>query len=173
EAGQFSLADTVAVARSAKRLLLLGDPQQLPQVSEGRHPEPVDASALAWLAGGRAVLPEGLGYLLPESWRMHPEVCAAVSELAYAGRLAAHPVTTTRSLEGVAPGVVHVPVAHEGRSSTSPQEAEEVVRQVRAVLGRSWVAGPGCSPRPVGPQDVLVVAAYNAQVHLVRQALRS
>ncbi|WP_311979548.1 DEAD/DEAH box helicase [Promicromonospora citrea] len=119
------------------------------------------------------MLPEGLGYLLPESWRMHPEVCAAVSELAYAGRLAAHPVTTTRSLEGVAPGVVHVPVAHEGRSSTSPQEAEEVVRQVRAVLGRSWVAGPGCSPRPVGPQDVLVVAAYNAQVHLVRQALRA
>lgn len=173
EAGQFSLADTVAVARSAKRLLLLGDPQQLPQVSQGRHPEPVDASALAWLAGGRAVLPEGLGYLLPESWRMHPEVCAAVSELAYAGRLAAHPVTTTRSLEGVAPGVVHVPVAHEGRSSTSPQEAEEVVRQVRAVLGRSWVAGPGCSPRPVGPQDVLVVAAYNAQVHLVRQELRA
>jgi len=173
EAGQFSLADTVAVARSAKRLLLLGAPQQLPQVSQGRHPEPVDASALAWLAAGRAVLPDGLGYLLPESWRMHPEVCAAVSELAYAGRLAAHPVTTTRSLEGVTPGVVHVPVPHEGRSTASPEEADEVVRQVQAVLGRSWVAGEGRAARPVGPHDVLVVAAYNAQVHLVRQALRS
>jgi uncharacterized protein len=51
EAGQFSVANTVAVARAARRLLLLGDPQQLPQVSKGRHPEPaVAGSALRWLA---------------------------------------------------------------------------------------------------------------------------
>jgi uncharacterized protein len=171
EAGQFSLADTIAVGRSAKRLLLLGDPQQLPQVSQGKHPEPVDRSALAWLAAGSAVLPDDVGYLLPESWRMHPEVCAAVSELSYAGRLSAHPVTTTRSLDGVAPGVVHVPVAHEGRSTSSPEEAAEVVRQVQDVLGRTWVPGGGHPSRPLGPDDVVVVAAYNAQVHAVRQAL--
>ncbi|MFI9484855.1 TM0106 family RecB-like putative nuclease [Promicromonospora sp. NPDC052451] len=173
EAGQFSLADTIAVGRAAQRLLLLGDPQQLPQVSQGRHPEPVDESALAWLAAGSSVLPDGLGYLLPESWRMHPEVCAAVSELAYAGRLAAHPVTTTRSLEGVAPGVAHVPVAHEGHSTSSPEEAAEVVRQVQGVLARRWEPGGGRPPRPLGQDDVVVVAAYNAQVHLVRQALRA
>ncbi|WP_129787405.1 TM0106 family RecB-like putative nuclease [Promicromonospora panici] len=173
EAGQFSLADTIAVGRAAQRLLLLGDPQQLPQVSQGRHPEPVDESALAWLAAGSSVLPDGLGYLLPESWRMHPDVCAAVSELAYAGRLSAHPVTTTRSLDGVAPGVVHVPVSHEGRSTSSPEEAAEVVRQVQGVIGRTWAPGGGRPPRPVGPDDVVVVAAYNAQVHLVREALRA
>ncbi|MGG1910237.1 AAA domain-containing protein [Microbacterium sp. NRRL B-14842] len=39
EAGQFSLASTIAVATGAQRLLLLGDPQQLPQVSQGAHPE--------------------------------------------------------------------------------------------------------------------------------------
>ncbi|NLF05909.1 MAG: TM0106 family RecB-like putative nuclease, partial [Actinomycetales bacterium] len=44
EAGQFSLAHTIAVGVSAKNLLLLGDPQQLPQVSQGTHPEPVDGS---------------------------------------------------------------------------------------------------------------------------------
>ncbi|GAB2498369.1 TM0106 family RecB-like putative nuclease [Promicromonospora xylanilytica] len=173
EAGQFSLADTIAVGRSAQRLLLLGDPQQLPQVSQGKHPEPVDESALAWLAGGSAVLPDGLGYLLPESWRMHPDVCAAVSQLSYAGRLSAHPITTTRSLDGVPPGVVHVPVEHEGHSSSSPEEAAEVVRQVRSVLGRTWDPGGGLPPRPLGPDDVVVVAAYNAQVHTVRQALRA
>ncbi|WP_454860584.1 TM0106 family RecB-like putative nuclease [Promicromonospora soli] len=173
EAGQFSLADTIAVGRAAQRLLLLGDPQQLPQVSQGRHPEPVDESALAWLAAGSSVLPDGLGYLLPESWRMHPDVCAAVSELAYAGRLSAHPVTTTRSLDGVAPGVLHVPVSHEGRSTSSPEEAAEVVRQVQGVIGRTWSPGGGRPPRPVGPDDVVVVAAYNAQVHLVREALRA
>lgn len=173
EAGQFSLADTIAVGRAAQRLLLLGDPQQLPQVSQGRHPEPVDESALAWLAAGSAVLPDGLGYLLPESWRMHPEVCAAVSELSYAGRLSAHPVTTERWLDGVAPGVRHVPVSHEGRSTSSPEEAAEVVRQVQGVIGRTWTPGAGRPPRALGPDDVVVVAAYNAQVHLVRQALRA
>ncbi len=51
EAGQFSLANTVAASVSAKRLLLLGDPQQLPQVSQGTHPEPCDESALSWVMG--------------------------------------------------------------------------------------------------------------------------
>ncbi|MFD2793941.1 TM0106 family RecB-like putative nuclease [Promicromonospora vindobonensis] len=173
EAGQFSLADTIAVGRSAQRLLLLGDPQQLPQVSQGKHPEPVDESALAWLAAGSSVLPDGLGYLLPESWRMHPDVCAAVSQLSYAGRLSANPVTTTRSLDGVQPGVVHIPVVHEGHSTSSPEEAAEVVRQVQGVLGRTWDPGGGRPPRALAPDDVVVVAAYNAQVHLVRQALRA
>ena len=51
EAGQFCLANTIAVARQRANLMLLGDPQQLPQVCQGRHPEPVDASALGWLVG--------------------------------------------------------------------------------------------------------------------------
>ena len=52
EAGQYSLANTLAVAQAAPRLLLLGDPQQLPQVTQGKHPEPVDESALGWLSDG-------------------------------------------------------------------------------------------------------------------------
>ena len=43
--------NTIAVAASAANLLLLGDPQQLPQVSQGTHPEPVNGSALGWLVG--------------------------------------------------------------------------------------------------------------------------
>ncbi|MDT0488870.1 hypothetical protein, partial [Streptomyces doebereineriae] len=38
EAGQFNLANTIAVAPAARNLLLLGDPQQLPQVCQGTHP---------------------------------------------------------------------------------------------------------------------------------------
>lgn len=40
EAGQFSLAPTIAASVAAERLLLLGDPQQLPQVSQGLHGSP-------------------------------------------------------------------------------------------------------------------------------------
>ncbi len=44
--------------------MLLGDPQQLPQVSQGTHPEPVDDSALGWLVDGQHTLPAERGYFL-------------------------------------------------------------------------------------------------------------
>ena len=173
EAGQFSLANTIAVSTSARRLLLLGDPQQLPQVSQGLHPEPVDESALGWLTDGHDVLPETLGYFLPESWRMHPDLCRAVSELAYEGRLSARlPETTDRFLDGVQPGLVPVPVASTGNSVESPEEAERVISLLRDLVGRPWSdARSGRVADPLRPSDVLVVAPYNAQVELLRRTL--
>ncbi|MCU1438503.1 MAG: hypothetical protein JWP66_1590 [Naasia sp.] len=173
EAGQFSLANTIAVGVSARRLLLLGDPQQLPQVSQGLHPEPIDESALGWLSDGHDVLPAGLGYFLDQSWRMHPELCRAVSEFAYEGRLTSRiPETTDRLLEGVAPGVVPVPVAATGNSIESPEEAARVVELVRAHVGLTWTDPQlGRFADPLRPSDVIVVAPYNAQVERLRAAL--
>jgi len=171
EAGQFSLANTLAVSRAAKRLLLLGDPQQLPQVSQGAHPEPVDESALGWLAARHATLPAALGYFLADTWRMHPELCRAVSTLSYEGKLKSAPAAAHRELERVAPGVETVFVNHTGNTTASEEEAEEVVRQAQRHLGLKWTAGAGSEARPLEQQDLLVVAAYNAQVHLIRKHL--
>jgi uncharacterized protein len=171
EAGQFSLANTLAVARAAKRLLLLGDPQQLPQVTQGSHPEPVDESALGWLAAGHATLPENLGYFLADSWRMHPELCHAVSVLSYDGKLEAAPAASLRSLAELAAGVETVFVAHSGNTTSSPEEAAEVVRQAQRHIGLKWLPGGDQAARPLAAEDILVVAAYNAQVQLIRQAL--
>ena len=102
EAGQFSLAFTLGASVSAQRLLLLGDPQQLPQVSQGTHPEPIDTSALGWLMAGHATLPPELGYFLETTWRMHPALCAKDSRLSYDDRLLSHEkVTAARALDGV------------------------------------------------------------------------
>lgn len=171
EAGQFSLANTLAVSRAAKRLLLLGDPQQLPQVTQGSHPEPVDESALGWLAAGHATLPARLGYFLADSWRMHPELCAAVSRLSYESKLQSAPAASLRELESLPPGVETVFVDHTGNATASKEEAAEVVRQARRHLGLKWIAGPDSEARPLEQADLLVVAAYNAQVHLIRKAL--
>lgn len=171
EAGQFSLANTLAVSRAANRLLLLGDPQQLPQVTQGAHPEPVDESALGWLAAGHATLPTNLGYFLADTWRMHPELCRAVSNLSYDGKLQSAPAAGQRELDGLPPGVETVFVNHSGNATASREEAEEVVRQARRHLGLKWTCGPDAGSRPLGQQDLMVVAAYNAQVHLVRRAL--
>ncbi|WP_138443148.1 TM0106 family RecB-like putative nuclease [Sinomonas susongensis] len=169
EAGQFSLANTIAVSRAASRLLLLGDPQQLPQVSQGQHPEPVDKSALGWLADSEAVLPEDFGYFLPQSWRMSPALCEKISRLSYADRLTSAPPAHGRSLEGAAAGVETVFVEHAGNATASSEEAAEVVRQVRKHLGLTW--HDGHATRALVPEDIIVVAPYNAQVNLIRSAL--
>ena len=62
------LANAVAVARGARSMVLLGDPQQLPQVSQGTHPEPVDTSALGWLVDGGAGA-RGGGPVRATRWR--------------------------------------------------------------------------------------------------------
>ncbi|MEP6478697.1 MAG: DEAD/DEAH box helicase, partial [Rhodoglobus sp.] len=172
EAGQFSLASTIAASMSARRLLLLGDPQQLPQVSQGTHPEPVDGSALGFVSDGHEVLPAELGYFLPESRRMDAALAAPVSALSYEGRLRSHPVTRQRLLEGVAPGLHPRPVVHEGDATSSPVEAAAVVELVESLLGTPWTdPGAGRTGDPLGETDFIVVTPYNAQVVLVREAL--
>lgn len=169
EAGQFCLANTIAVAPAAANLLLLGDPQQLPQVSQGTHPEPVDTSALEWLVDGQRTLPDERGYFLDRSYRMHPAVCAAVSTLSYEGRLLSHECTAARRLDGCRPGVHVHTVAHHGNSTESPQEADAITAEIGRLLGASWTDEHGT--RPLTASDVLVLAPYNAQVALLRRRL--
>lgn len=172
EAGQFSLASTIAVAAAAKRLLLLGDPRQLPQVSQGAHPEPVDTSALGWVMHDDAVVRPEYGYFLARSWRMHPFVAAPVSKLAYAGRLASAPGTEKRSLQGIDPGLHVVPLRHRGNATQSPEEAAEVVRIVGDLVGRTFTDNDDdATERPLAPADIIVITPYNAQRQLVHDAL--
>ena len=48
-----------------------------------------------------------------------------------------------------------------------------MVRQVRDLVGRRWLDPAAGIDRPLTAADVLVVAAYNAQVWTVRRALRA
>jgi uncharacterized protein len=170
EAGQFNVANTIAVAGSAGNLLLLGDPQQLPQVSQGTHPEPVDHSALGWLVDGHHTLPLERGYFLELSYRMHPAVCGPVSRLSYDGRLRANDVVSAaRRLDGVRPGVRILEVHHDGNSTESPEEADAIVAAISRLLGTRWTDEAGTVP--LDQEHVLVVCPYNAQVVTLRRRL--
>ena len=171
EAGQFSLAATIAVSVAARNLLLLGDPQQLPQVSQGTHPAPVDQSALGYIADGRAVLPAEFGYFLAESWRMHSAVTAPVSRLSYDGELRSNPAADQRMLAGIAPGLHPVRVPHDGNATHSIEEAAVVVSLVADHLGRPWSDGGDRTAVPLTEADIIVVTPYNAQVETIRVAL--
>ena len=132
----------------------------------------MDCSALGWLTEGHDTLPEDRGFFLGHSWRMHPALCAEVSRLSYEGRLTSVAAAGARELEGVEPGVGDVLVAHQGNHVASVEEADAVVAEVRAVLGRRWRDPSKAVDRPLRQDDVVVVAAYNAQVWTVRRALQ-
>lgn len=172
EAGQFSLANTIAVSTAAQRLLLLGDPQQLPQVSQGDHPEEVDRSALGWLSDGTNVLPENLGYFLAESWRMSPGVCGPISALSYDGKLESA-APKDRALTGLDSGIYANAISHQQANSTeSPEEVAAIVDTVTRLLKdgpRDWTERQ--ETRPLEQSDIIVVAPYNAQVQLLRTSL--
>ncbi|MGC5221306.1 TM0106 family RecB-like putative nuclease [Micromonospora sp. DT81.3] len=179
EAGQFSLASTIAVSLVAPRLLLLGDPQQLPQVSQGTHPEPVDTSALGWVIGDHDVLPEAFGYFLTQSWRMHPAVARPVSVLSYDGRLASHACASIRRVEGIEPGLHVEPVLHAGNATESVEEAAKVAAIVAGLIGSPYTdvdtdpsgSPTAVAPRPLEAPDIIVVTPYNAQLTQVEKAL--
>ena len=64
EAGQLALADALAASRSAQNLILLGDPLQLPQVSQASHPGGGGRSVLEHVLGDAVTMPADRGVFL-------------------------------------------------------------------------------------------------------------
>jgi predicted RecB family nuclease len=168
EAGQYSLADTLACGTAARRLVLLGDPLQLAQVTQGVHPEGSGASVLEHVLGERETIPEELGLFLEQTRRMHPQVCRFVSEAFYEARLSSIPECSMRTTsDGV--GVRWLPVEHEGNRVDSEEEAEMIAAEIERLLGHTFIEGS--AERRLRYEDMMVVAPYNAQVRLLREKL--
>ena len=167
EAGQLSLATVCSVGGAARSFVLLGDPQQLPQVSQGTHPEGAEESALEHLLDGARTIAPDRGLFLETTYRLHPAVNAFVSDAFYEGRLEPDIANATQDLAGGVPvggeGVRFVGLPHAGGRNRSPEEAEWVVSAIEALKGRPWTDRKG-NQRVLDVPDVLVVAPYNAQV---------
>ena len=174
EAGQLSLADTVAMATSASNLVLLGDPQQLPQIQQGVHPEAAGRSTLEHLLMNAATVPEDRGVFQERTYRMHPDVCRFISELAYTRRLRSaegceRQVVASRGLAGA--GIRFIPVNHDGNAQASREEADAVRREVDLLLADATFTDTEGNTRPLTPADILVVAPYNMHVRCLRERL--
>src|SRR6266699_181325 len=174
EAGQVALANVLAIAGAANDLILLGDPNQLRQPSHGVHPEGVDRSALDHVTQDQPTMPTDYGLFLETTYRLHPAVCAFVSEAFYDGKLDPDGSTKRQDLAvsngsgGL--GLRYVPVEHAGNRTLSPEEVETVNQSFRAMVGLPWTDCAG-KTRPLGVEDVLVVAPYNAQVRRLIETL--
>jgi predicted RecB family nuclease len=168
EAGQLALADAVASANAAKNMILLGDPLQLSQVAKAEHPDGSGASVLEHILGGHATLPEDQGVFISETRRMHPDVCRFISHQIYEGRLSSHESCAQQSTQ-FGTGLRWLEARHHDRSTESPEEAAIVMAQVSEMLGTPWVNQRG-EETALRAEDFMVVAPYNDQVDLLREA---
>jgi uncharacterized protein len=176
EAGQLSLADSLAVSLAARNTVLVGDPQQLKQPTRAAHPSTSGLSGLEHINQGHDVVPPNYGVLLRVTRRMHPLITEFISEQVYEGKLGADDPCALQTIgEGgivQGSGLRWVPVVHENCSVRSVPEVKAVVKIYESVLGRDFTDKFG-KVRPITPRDIFVIAPYNAQVQELRRQLLS
>jgi len=170
EAGQTSLADALALGTCARTLVLLGDPVQLAQVTQGVHPEGAGRSVLEHLLQERPTVPEDMGLFLEHSFRMHPDVSGYISSAFYEDRLGSDE-RCSRQATSLGTGVRWVRVEHIGNSTSSEEEAEAIRAQIERLLRETWTDYRGVT-RPIAPADVMVVSPFNDQVRLLKERLQ-
>ncbi len=176
EAAQMALANVLAVSQACSTLVLLGDPQQLEQPTQGSHPEGTDVSALEHLLQGKSTIGPGEGLFLGETWRLHPDICTFTSELFYEGRLHPRPslerqtVSSNGRVRGT--GLRLLAIEHEGNQSSSPEEAIAIKELVDEILDSNarWTDRNGVES-PIKLEDILIIAPYNAQVFELQERL--
>jgi predicted RecB family nuclease len=189
EAGQMALAQTLAISGCAKNIVLLGDPQQLTQPARAGHPEGSDVAALVHVLGTDddgtplQTIARDRGLLLDRTWRLPPAIAEFTSRSYYDGRLESVDETQRQRLvaggssfaaqfDGA--GLWLAEVEHEGNRSVSREEVQAIAQIARELLGggRRFIDRDG-NERPLRPEDILVVAPYNAQVAELERGLAS
>ncbi len=179
EAGQVSVANLVAMSRSAKNLVLLGDQMQLGQPIQGSHPGKSGLSILEYLLQDEATIPAEMGIFMDITYRMHPAVNRFISDAVYESRLETDPDNQKQVIQvpkgskpplNIDAGLVFVPVEHQGNTQASEEEVETITKLASELIGRQFTAKDGVT-RPISWQDILFVAPYNHQVNQLQAAL--
>jgi uncharacterized protein len=175
EAGQLSLADALASARATSSLILLGDPMQLAQPSQGAHPPGADASALTHVIGEALTIPDDLGLFIEQTRRMHPKIYSFTSEVFYGDRLTGIEGLDRQEIGGdcdvVGAGLRHLEVPHEANTNASAEEAEAVASLLETLVDHQWTDMSG-TVHPLEHADILVVTPFNAQIYEIEDALK-
>jgi uncharacterized protein len=177
EAGQLSLIDTLSIARVAKNLILLGDPQQLKQPQQGIHPDGTEVSALEHILKQNQTITDLQGIFLGITRRMHPAICSFDSDMFYEGKLFALPGLEKQAISGntrfVGSGLRHVAVDHTGNTNASEEEVQAVIGIIQELTkGDVYWTDEDDLVRPLTLGDIKVICPYNAQVIAIADSIQ-
>ena len=168
EAGQFSLAETLAIASIARNIVLLGDPKQLPQVTMAKHLHNSGLSVLEHLIGKENNADPSQGYFLDTTYRMRPEVNRFISDEFYDSQLKTAEIVKTREIQGIPNGLYFVEAEHSGCQKESEEEADLVTEIIRQLVGKEYI---GEGNRAISYDDFMVVAPFGDQVSAIEENL--
>ena len=175
EAGQVSTANVVAMATSARNIVLVGDQMQLSQPIQGVHPGEAGLSVLDFLLGEHSTIAPERGIFLNRTYRLSPGICRFISDAFYDGHLLPHENTTQQTLDLhdtdlPNEGIVVIAAEHEGCSQKSVEEGQIIQTRYQQLLGQ-FLRNQNGRTRPINEDDILVVTPYNVQVNHLRSLL--
>ncbi|MFC1560329.1 TM0106 family RecB-like putative nuclease [Pseudomonadota bacterium] len=179
EAGQVSVANLIAISRSASNLVLMGDQMQLGQPTQAKHPADSGLSVLEYLLHENPTIESAKGVFLGTTYRMHSAVNRFISETVYEGKLHSDPANDDRVIAvpenyrgriDKEAGILFVPVEHEGNTQASDEEIAEIVSITQELMGRIFTDKDG-TQHGIGWADILYVAPYNFQVNKLGEDL--
>lgn len=173
EAGQIPAYEAAALSHLARRMILFGDEDQLPNITKGSHPPGShgDFSAMQYLR--QALGPEWT-IPLETSHRMNSTLCGLIQHHFYTDiDLAAGKNAAAHLLENGAPfpPLVKDTFLHKSpRLSRSQEEVARVVDWLKRLLAMH-VTLEGQEPRPMTTDDIAILTPFRAQASAIRQAI--
>jgi uncharacterized protein len=178
EAGQVSVANLIAISRSCKNLIIMGDQMQLAQPTQGSHPGDSGLSILDYFMKGKSTIDAHMGIFLDKTYRCHPEITKRISEVVYDSKLFCDSSTEHQKVIlgpsnkriTMEHGVLDYPLDHEGNTQCSFEEIEIIKEMIHELLDSSFRDKYG-KINPIRPRDILIVAPYNHQVNELQAEL--
>ena len=176
EAGQVSLANTLAMCTSTKNIVLIGDQMQLSQPIKGVHPGISGKSTLEFLLEKYDTIPPEKGIFLDKTRRLNENICHYNSESFYDSRLQPDPVTKERYIKlnsKVLPneGIVYLSMDHSNCSRKSNEELDKIKELTASFLGKPCKDNNKSPEAKLSIEDILVIAPFNMQANNLSRGL--
>ena len=176
EAGQVSLANTLAISTSTKNIILIGDQMQLSQPIQGIHSGNSGKSSLDFLLGDYDTIPLSRGIFLGVTRRLNEKICDYISSSFYESRLKSHPVTKDRSVslelkEIKDEGIFYLPVDHQDCTQKSDEEAKIIKDYYSKILGKNYTEDN--KKKKMSIENIMMIAPFNMQVNNLKKILNS
>ena len=178
EASQVVMANLVAASGATRNIILMGDQMQLEQPIQGAHPGDAGLSALNFMLGDHAVIPEDRGIFLERTYRMHPKVCKPLSEIIYESKLQTDTPNENQAILLDNPrlitketGILTIWLDHDGNTQSSEEETVTVKALLQELKSGHFRNKKNEVHEISLEEDVLVIAPYNMQVNLLKEKL--
>ena len=144
EAGQVSLANSIAIATTTKNIVLIGDQMQLSQPIKGTHSKNSGKSSLNFLLEDHDTIPLNRGIFLDKTRRLNEKICKYVSDSFYESRLKPHAITYERkvslSLKDIGnEGIYYLPASHSDCTQKSDEESKTIKKYFDKIKGKEIV----------------------------------